>query len=235
MMKGVLVLRWAVAAVVVGMAAAAFYEWQVDKNDTLSLAAVGVGATFALATAAILTLEQNRALMSQNERLVVASADEAKASREMVEEARRDRQLAFTPRLTWVFDGSMSNSQITELGLVVENVGPGVAINVVACAHQIYGDQERWWSSDPFELRPMGTWPPPPHRISLADTQAGRRFGCVLEDLIAADRTTLSFAIRYQDLLGTWYRFPGGAAPSQRDPVRWVPGEDPQPSWASCG
>jgi hypothetical protein len=90
--KALRIILGLLAAGFVAMCAIALYEWMVATDPTGSLAAVGVMATFAVAFAAVLALDQNRSL-------VKAATDEARASADAVSEMQRQREWSFKPSL----------------------------------------------------------------------------------------------------------------------------------------
>jgi hypothetical protein len=233
-------------AVLAAVVAAAYVGYWGDKTGGLAL--VSVAATLALAFAAVLTLQQNRAIVSAASAQAKAATDEATASRETVEEMRNQRRLAYRPWLVitqeWVRNdsGSLRSSQY----FVVTNIGTGPAVNVKLRAHKFveptpddpYGSgssaRRLWLSAESGGIAPGSEW-----RVHQAWAEVGEidgkqpdRMRCLLDDLLVAD-PTYAAAVRYGDWFGSVYRSPG--AHGDPSPVEWPDGADGDPpDWLRC-
>lgn len=126
-----------------------------QRDESGSLAAATAAATFALASVAILTIDQNRAV-------VRAAIEEANASRETVEEMRRQRELAYQP---WLVVERVTPEHPTDRIAVpayrVTNIGAGPAINVALSAMRVRAaaDLVHLWVSDETQgIEPGGRW-----------------------------------------------------------------------------
>ena len=217
----------------VGTAALAVILW-VSGDYTGSLAALTAMGTFALASVAVLTYGQNRAL-------VRAATDEAAASRDSVEEMRREREWAYRPHL--VVRRGYSETRSDRGGLPVRyelffirNLGTGPALNVRFGAHTFTGDPpaHRWLSWENPGIAPGGEeqvarrYGPNPH-----DARPDR-YRCLVDQWqVSKDEEV--FAVRYEDWFGTHYRASGGTA-VEPQVLEWRghPSLADAPDWLRC-
>jgi hypothetical protein len=235
-------------AVLAAVGAAAYVGYWGDKTGGLAL--VSVAATLALAFAAVLTLQQNRAIVSTASAQAKAATDEATASRETVEEMRNQRRLAYRPWLVitqeWVRNDSGVASPPSHY-FVVTNIGTGPAVNIRLNAYRFddatpdgaYGSgsaaRRLWVSAETGGVGPGGEW-----RVyqgwsedAEIDEKRPDRFRCLVEDFLA-DGATDAAAVRYEDWFGSTYRSPGGVG--HPSPVEWQGhAEGEAPDWMRCG
>jgi hypothetical protein len=213
-----------VGTVTLALAAASVYLWlRGDESGSLALATAV--ATFALAFGAILSIDQNRALVQAASDEAHASSDEAQASRETLEEMQRQRELAYRP---WVV---VNRHWVRSEGLGVSgwwafevlNIGAGPAVEVVLSA--IRKDPDRmpvrsWMAAERQGIEPGGSWDVPARFIAPGEEESDEprtdRFRCVIDDLEAAISAGEIVAVRYQDLFGTHYR----SSPDDRRALR---------------
>lgn len=155
---------------------------------------------------AILTIDQNRAV-------VRAAIEEANASRETVEEMRRQRELAYQH---WLVVERVAPEHPTDRIAVpayrVTNIGAGPAINVALSAMRVRAaaDPVHLWVSDETQgIEPGGRW----DVFAGFTTSQGKaggtradRYRCVTDDLARLIVEVAIVAVRYQDLLGVHYR-----------------------------
>jgi len=241
---------------IVGLLMLALYQW-FGGDKTASLALTGVMATFALAFAAVLTLEQNRSLVKaaadqatasrdavdQDRALLKASSDQAAASWQTVEEMKHERELAYKPLLV-VTQGPYDpqGTSRTHLGLsigafIIRNIGTGPALNVAFCAQGFDGEPATLkWVSAQFPGMAVGTEERVPKFFGHEPSPGGirpDRYRCLVEDWQWGD-DGLVFAVRYEDWFGTHYLSPGG--PQSHKPAEWrgAIGVVDQPNWMRC-
>lgn len=122
-------LLWGLGVGTVGLFGVAAWEWRYggDSGPNLALSAAVAGATFALAFVAAITVEQDQAL-------VRAATDEARASADAARETRRQAQLASLPFLEFEMPllGTSADESIGFEYLAIEthNLGPGPALEL---------------------------------------------------------------------------------------------------------
>lgn len=238
------VLLVGVGLVTVVLAFEAIYLWsQGDESGSLAMATAV--ATLVLAFAAILTIAQNQALVQAAIDEAKASSDEARASRETVEEMQRQRELAFKPWLVVTKGiGESSNPSFAgPLVFRVTNIGSGPAVNVALSAVTLLHDREdtarRSWVSDyvqgiapgdSWEVRRIYSYPGEQDGIPGAD-----RYRCITDDIEWDGRDEETVAVRYEDLFGVHYRSSPNAQRARR-PEEWrgtttaIDG----PNWLTC-
>ncbi len=226
--------------VVLGLAIAgalllAVFQWAAG-NDTISLAVVGVMATLALAFAAVLTLEQNRLL-------VKAAAEEAAASREIVDEMRREREWAYKPLL--VHRSRLHRSSAGRIH--PDGAAPG----------RLHRPEHRNWPGPlPRAVRPFVHRQPAGAQVALGrrsrlasnaeeqvpiayrrdprpNSSRPDRYHCLVGDWQLAEGEE-AVAVRYEDWFGTHDWSPGG--PRVARPIEWRGqlGTMDQPDWLRC-
>lgn len=178
------------------MAGAAAYEWHWATDPTGSLAAVGVAATFLVALAAVLAIDQNRAL-------VKASTDEARASSETVVEMQRQRESAFKPAviIETTIRGNVEH-------FVVRNIGTGPAFNLRLSGHWFGGNpgdhRWMWWSAMGLAAGEEAVFPA--LWATKTRQQDADKYRCVVERWVASNPEQAKAAVRYDDWFGTHYR-----------------------------
>lgn len=212
-----------------GAAALAVHQWA-TANPTSSLAVVGVMATLALAFAAVLTLEQNRSL-------VRAATDEAAASRETVDEMRREREWAYKPWLVIRRESVRESSGFHSEYFIVRNIGTGPALDIKFCAHRFSGDpsEHQWLSVEAPGIAPNGEERlyVAYKRVSQPDGSRPDRYRCIVDEWLVAEGQEV-FAVRYEDWFGTHYRAPGGPGKPLPEQWRGQQGTADQPDWLRC-
>jgi hypothetical protein len=227
--KALRIILGLLAAGFVAMCAIALYEWMVATDPTGSLAAVGVMATFAVAFAAVLALDQNRSL-------VKAATDEARASADAVSEMQRQREWSFKPSLA--VSPGWRPTESNRFGVQfwrVRNIGTGPAFNVKLCGHRRPAGEgvrpSEWMAGECMGLAPNGEhefvqqWQTVPH-----DSRPDR-YRCLLGDWWQQEDDMI-VAVRYEDWFGTHYR----ASPMLERPDEWRghPSEAGAPDWLRC-
>lgn len=225
-LRGVLV---ALGTAIVVLLLAALTVWG-GGDSTASLAMVGVVATLALAFAAVLTLEQSRSL-------VKAATDEATASREIVDEMRRERDWSYKPWL--VIRRGYVEGDLPWTGasyFYVRNIGTGPAVNVKLCAHAFRGEPptHQWLWGEAQGIAPNEE----EHFLATyrgAEPSGARpdRYRCIVDDWrVSPDGEVV--AVRYEDWFGRFYRSPGGPDHPLPDEWRGQQGTAEQPDWLRC-
>lgn len=238
------VLLAAIGAVTLILGVEAIVLWQ-QGDEAGSLALATAVATFALAFGAVLTIDQNAALVQAAIDEAKASTDEAKASRETVEEMQRQRELAYKPWLviTKAVTESANPGRAHSWPVFrVINVGSGPAVNVALSAVTMGSDEKaprRSWASAYVQgIEPGGYWDA--GRIYSAPGEAdgipgADRYRCITDDLAAGGLDGELVAVRYEDLFGVHYRSSPDAARARR-PEEWrgAPSLADAPDWLRC-
>jgi hypothetical protein len=229
------VLLGLIGAVTVILAIEAIYLWQ-RGDESGSLAMATAVATFALAFGATLTIDQNRGLLR-------AASDEAKASRETVEEMQRQRELAYR---SWLIISRIAGERFDTYrtkppAYRVSNIGSGPAVAVALSAVRKQAEAAPTWtwiSSETQGIDAGGHWDVPAVFVETSQVQYDPhpdRYRCVTDDLIAAEREGEIVAVRYEDLFGVHNRSSPDASRALR-PEEWrgAPTLRDAPDWLRC-
>jgi hypothetical protein len=206
-------LRLAFVVLALGVAGAlilAAYQWTQNKSpDTVAL--IGLAATLGLATAAVLTMEQNRALVAAATKEADATSDTVKLLRDQVEIGNR-------PWL--VID--VTRDATPELTLVVRNVGTGPAIGIRLAAYR-FTTQNLFAGNAIAGIAAGASW-----EVRLILGQPGdQRYRCLTDGVT----DELAIAAGYDDWFGVHHRVVGGKPPEQ-----WAGDAHAieAPGWVSC-
>jgi hypothetical protein len=232
-----------VGLLTVALAVEAVYLWA-QQDEAGSLALATAVATFALAFAAILTIAQNAALVQAAVDEAKASADEARASRETVDEMQRQRELAYRPWL--VVNRQYIPSPHAEgrsyVGLRVVNIGSGPAVDIVLSGVSKKPKEEFvWaWMTDTIQgLAPGDHWDVTirfraPEVVPPNDPRPDR-YRCLTDDLATQVEKGTVVAVRYRDLFGTHYRSSPDST-TTRIPEEWRGASTAAdaPNWLRC-
>lgn len=178
---------------------------------TTGNAALGASLV-ALATMAVILYQS-----VQTRRAVEVGAREAEASVRVLDEVRRDRELAVRPFL-WLTYAWVSESVPPAISVGVRNVGNGPAINVRVVRRHL---GEVLWS-DEFVV------PPGEEQVEIA--QGNRRGFDVVDPALVGDRPPDDLVAYCLDLLGNGLRF---RLRTGEPPEVWGRGEAPPP-WSTA-
>ncbi len=169
----------------------------------------------------------------QGRSLIRAATDEASASRDLVTEMQRDRELQCQPVLSVRWPSHVAGTTGTDVPIELTNAGTGPAIS---CRYVTLARDP-----SPLELMTPGVDVPPGRTVTAhADLQLDRNETFQLckwvDDQGFGHTSDTMGAIFAKDVLGHRYRFVV-VKDSRQQPLiervdRWLPG-DPEPAWMS--
>jgi hypothetical protein len=186
--------------------------------DTLT--AVLGAATVLMAGATIYLGRQTRDSVRVGAKVAQAAQAEADATVALVNEARRDRELAVQPVLLIEQSGDLDNGIPI---LQLRNIGRGPAIGVRAVQRNA---GEVFWNVEPFHIASDASYPARGGCFSLE----GRRGAGSVEPALVGEAHTDDLYAYCFDQLGNSLRF---RLRRSDPPTVWRPGE-PRPDWAAA-
>jgi hypothetical protein len=187
--------------------------------------------TIATAVGTISLAAVGAASWRQNRSLVKVGSDQALASKALVAETVRDRELRWEPLPSVRWTGSIVGSGGPDHDIELTNAGGGPA---VSCRLVLKGEGQDGWLSPSIDIPPGSTV------IVRADQVLDGSVSVPLSTWKGDDGFNHNVeslgAIFCKDILGTRYRYLVVKDGSSRAIIerreRWRLGEDPDPSWA---
>jgi hypothetical protein len=197
----------------------------------IRVSAVTAAGTFALGAGGLLSWLESRELVRETHELAAATHAQAAAAQAQTAlaevalgDTRADRQLAQMPRVTV----ELSEGEWHSVKAVIRNAGPGAALNVILCYHDVQSGGRRYFSVFIGDLARESRI----ETLRPDNTQETVLYRQIVDDL-ARDTTEGLAAVVYEDSLGTVYRWPASLA-DKGHPTSWKLSDPDKPAWADA-